>query len=255
MMLLGKLNLPMTPEPEKKQHRQIILEYLRRNRGHHEKYARFHIYTEFGTLVNLLIQMWVTNRLLDDAFLTYGPQQLVGLLQQKPFERTDKLSRLFPTVTACHLHTGGVAFGREQKDILCILPINMLSEKIYIVLWFWFLILLGATIVGGIYRVLTFQQRFRIYMLSRRLRIEDEAKPKNCAERVVRTEKYGEWFLLYKLSQNMDPVTFGDLIVDVDEDLRKNNNNYCGDNKKIVVAIVDESMVGGKGEDAQGKEI
>lgn len=232
----------MTPEPEKAAQRQKILDYLRRNRGHHTKYAKFHIITEIAGFINLLLQMWVSNRLLDNAFLTYGPLQLIGLLQQKPFERTDKLSRLFPTVTSCRLSTGGPAFGRVQHDILCILPINMLNEKIYILIWFWFLILLVATVIGGIYRVLTYSLRFRIYMLSRRLRREEGNRSRGCAESFCRKELYGEWFLLYKISQNVDTVTFGDLIIDVDDDYQIYNNNL--DNKLIVsVEQVDASTV------------
>lgn len=41
------------------------------------------------------------------------------------------------------------------------------------------------------------------------------------AENICLHNKYGEWFLIYKLGQNMDAVTFGDLVDDLDQAFRK----------------------------------
>lgn len=55
-------------------------------------------------------------------------------------------------------------------------------------------------------------------MLRQRLRANNQ---KECADSIVHDNNYGEWFLIYKLSQNMDTVTFGDLIIDIDQAYRK----------------------------------
>lgn len=51
-----------------------------------------------------------------------------------------------------------------------------------------------------------------------RLRLETQ---KESSDAFVDYNNYGEWFLIYKLSQNMDSVTFGDLIIDLDQAYRK----------------------------------
>jgi hypothetical protein len=107
---------------------------LRRNRGAHNNYALCHVGCEILNFVNISIQIWATDFFMDHAFTMYG-LQVFNLTQTKPYLRDDAMARVFPTVTACRLATGGVAFGKVQHDILCILPINILNEKIYIFLW------------------------------------------------------------------------------------------------------------------------
>lgn len=217
MMLVGDLNLPMLPDEKKLKQRRKILLYLRRNRGHHQKYALYYALCEIGNFVNIILQVVLTNYFLDNAFTTYG-LQVFWLTFQRPFERDDRLARVFPTVTACRMATGGVAFGREHHDILCILSINILNEKVYIVLWFWFLIVLVSSIICLIYRLLTLRLPFRAYMLQRRLR---DCEQRESAMNICKHNKYGEWFLIHRLGQNMDPVTFGEMIEDVDQAFRK----------------------------------
>ena len=36
----------------------------------------------------------------------------------------------------------------EKKDGLCVLPLNIINEKIYVFLWFWFIFL---AVVSGIF--------------------------------------------------------------------------------------------------------
>ncbi|XP_021947052.1 innexin inx2 isoform X1 [Folsomia candida] len=217
MMLVGDLNLPMLPDEKKIKHRKKILLYLRRNRGFHTKYAVQYAFCEFLNLVNIVLQVFLTDFFVNNAFTDYGLNVLT-LTQEKPYMRDDELARVFPTVTACRLATGGVAFGKQNYDILCILPINILNEKIYIFLWFWFLLLAICSTISVIYRCLSLIPPFRRWIMRSRVRLETQ---KESADSLVDSNNYGEWFLIYKLSQNMDCVTFGDLILDIDQAYRK----------------------------------
>lgn len=191
--------------------------YLRRNRGHHQMYALFYAFAELGNLVNVIIQVVLTDYFLDNSFTTYG-FSVFQLTLQRPYERDDRLARVFPTVTACRMATGGVAFGRVQHDILCILPINILNEKLYIVLWFWFVLVLISSIFCLLYRLMTLSGDFRVYMMQQKLR---EKAARASAAAICRHNNYGEWFLIYKLSQNMDTVSYQFLIEDIDQAFRK----------------------------------
>lgn len=55
-------------------------------------------------------------------------------------------------------------------------------------------------------------------MLQRRLREKEQQKS---AANICKSNNYGEWFLIYKLAQNMDQLTFGDLVEDIDLAFRK----------------------------------
>ncbi len=41
----------------------------------------------------------------------------------------------------------------EKHDALCILPLNIVNEKIYIFLWFWLLMLGGLSTLVVVYRL------------------------------------------------------------------------------------------------------
>ena len=44
---------------------------------------------------------------------------------------------IFPRMTKCTFHKFGASGEVEKHDALCILPLNIVNEKIYIFLWFW----------------------------------------------------------------------------------------------------------------------
>ena len=61
--------------------------------------------------------------------------------------RIDPMSRVFPRVTKCTFHKYGGSGTIQNLDALCVLGMNILSEKIYVFLWFWLIIL---SIVTGL---------------------------------------------------------------------------------------------------------
>jgi len=66
-----------------------------------------------------------------------------------------------------------------------------------------------------------------------RLRRDPE---KRSAEHIVKCSDYGDWFLIYKLAQNMDPTTYGDLIIDIDQKFRKWDNLNLPDEEMVLAA-------------------
>merc|ERR1719309_1021056 len=55
------------------------------------------------------------------------------------------MSRIFPRVTKCTFHKFGPSGRLMRRDALCVLPVNIINEKIYVFLWFWLLVLLAVT--------------------------------------------------------------------------------------------------------------
>ena len=53
------------------------------------------------------------------------------------FLNLDPISRIFPKVTKCTFHKYGPSGTVMKHDGLCVLPLNIINEKIYIFLWFW----------------------------------------------------------------------------------------------------------------------
>lgn len=94
---------------------------------------------------------------------------------------------------------------------MCILPINIINEKIYVFLWFWFYFLAVASVVAIVYRVLTIViPRIRVLATQSRCRVVN----REALETVVSKLRIGDWFLLDLLSKNIDPLNFRDLVLD-----------------------------------------
>lgn len=60
-------------------------------------------------------------------------------------EAHDPLATTFPRVTQCSFKKFGASGTIETRESLCILPQNILNEKVFILMWFWFVILATIT--------------------------------------------------------------------------------------------------------------
>lgn len=80
------------------------------------------------------------NRFFDGAFLTFGVD-VIRFLESDQEDRVDPMIFIFPRMTKCIFHKFGVSGEVETHDSICILPLNAVNEKIYVFLWFWFMIL------------------------------------------------------------------------------------------------------------------
>ena len=111
-------------------------------------------------------------------------------------------------LTKCTFHKFGTSGELEKHDALCILPLNIFNEKIYIFLWFWMLGLASLTAIVVLYRVgLCLSASLRTYLFKLRYR---RVKPE-CVELVMEKTTVGDWFLLYLLGQNVDQIVFKDV--------------------------------------------
>ena len=112
--------------------------------------SRF-VICEIMNLANCSIQIYLIDRLLGGEFTTYGLQVLAFAMLNDE-ERDDPMVRIFPKVTKCTFHNFGASGTIQQFDGLCILPINMINDKIYIGIWFWLFILLLLSVGFMVYR-------------------------------------------------------------------------------------------------------
>lgn len=96
--------------------------------------------------------MFLMNRFFDGAFLTFGIDVL-RFLESDQEDRIDPMIYVFPRMTKCTFYKYGVSGEVERHDAVCILPLNVVNEKIYVFLWFWFLFLGVLSLFTVIYRV------------------------------------------------------------------------------------------------------
>ena len=114
--------------------------------------------------------MFLLDRFFDGTFLTFGIE-VMSFADRDQEDRIDPMVYIFPRMTKCTFHKFGTSGEIEKHDALCILPLNIFNEKIYIFLWFWMLVLGALTFLVVVYRVLIcLFQSFRAYLLKIRYR-------------------------------------------------------------------------------------
>ena len=55
-------------------------------------------------------------------------------------------------VTSCTFQHYGSGGDKVKVQAICVLPLNILNEKIYYLIWFWYVALAVITVAGAIYR-------------------------------------------------------------------------------------------------------
>lgn len=213
-MLVMDLNCPIVSEDCKKDRKGILVEYFRDNINRHNFYAFRFFICEALNFINVVAQIFFMDYFLDGEFSTYG-SDVVRFTEMEQEQRIDPMSRVFPKVTKCTFHKYGPSGSVQKFDGLCVLPLNIVNEKIYVFLWFWFIILSILSGISIIYRVVVVMgKKVRLYLLRARSRLSDHQDVEAIANRC----QIGDWFILYQLGKNIDPLIYKEIISDLAHD-------------------------------------
>merc|ERR1711997_565654 len=100
------------------------------------------------------MQMDLMDSFLGGQFTTYG-LDVLSVANTEMEYRVDPMARVFPKMSKCTFHMYGASGTIQNHDGLCILSLNIIIEKIYVFLWFWFLAVAVWTAVWLCYRFCT----------------------------------------------------------------------------------------------------
>jgi len=194
-----------------KERRSVIVNYILRNLRTHNLYVYKFIFCEFLNLVNIIGQMYLMDGFFGGQFSTYGAD-VIRVTGEDMETRVDPMAKVFPKMSKCTFHKYGPSGTIQNHDGLCILPINIINEKIYVFLWFWYLALISWTAIFFCFRAVTIFSRY-----SRFLVFCGRAKSsnRNDVEKIMEKFWFGDWFIIMQLCKNMDAMVFHDLVSDL----------------------------------------
>ncbi|XP_047502123.1 innexin inx2-like [Penaeus chinensis] len=202
------LSIPVMNKEERHEKIHLLADYLHASLHHHNFYAIKFFLCELLNLANCLFNMWFMNEFLGGMFFTYGIDVL-AFTETNQEERTDPMIVVFPRVTKCSFNMYGPSGTIETHDLMCVLALNIINEKIYVFMWFWFVILAIISTMALIYRLLVFcVPAIRSGLLQKRARL----RYKNSIDTVSRRLQVGDFFLLYLLSKNVELLSFSSLM-------------------------------------------
>uniref|UniRef100_U5EL41 Innexin n=1 Tax=Corethrella appendiculata TaxID=1370023 RepID=U5EL41_9DIPT len=205
------LNLGICREEEKCAKKEILIGYLLKHLKRHKMYAIRYWICEALCLVNIVVQLWVMNKFFDGEFLSYG-WNVMQFSEQPQEQRVDPMVYVFPRVTKCIFHKYGASGSIQKHDSLCILPLNIVNEKTYIFIWFWYIILAIMLVGLLLYRAMII---FMPSIRPRLLNAKNRMMPRETAQAVSRKVDLGDWWIIYMLGQNLDPIIFKDVMTEL----------------------------------------
>lgn len=141
--------------------------------------------------------------------MTYGTEVLYWS-DADPETRTDPLQEVFPRITKCEFHRYGSSGTIEKHDAMCVLALNIINEKIYVMMWFWFIILAVITSLYLLYALAVVSiPSMRKHMIQRNTKRHNE---ENNLKVLMNKAQLGDWFVIFLLSRNLDSTLFGEFI-------------------------------------------
>lgn len=166
------------------------------------------------------------DRFFDGEFFSYGTD-VINFMQSDQEDRVDPMIYIFPRMTKCTFHKYGLSGEVERHDSICILPLNIVNEKIYIFLWFWFIILAVLTLILIIYRVFMFtSSKLRAYLFKIHYRLIEQYD----IEKITKHYGVGDWYLLYMIGINIDAGIFRDVFHRLAENIKDGSE----ENRRMV---------------------
>lgn len=123
------------------------------------------------------------------------------------------MANIFPKLATC-------------GDGLCIFSVNVLNEKIYIFLWFWFVFLTTVTGLCLVYRItMILSGQFRYHFLKTRFKFASTID----VHFLYSKFDSGDWFMFCMLIKNIDPSERKTIFSNLATFMRQNDSNSITD--------------------------
>jgi len=172
------------------------------------KYFWTFVACEMLNVVIGIVSFLCINAFLSGQFSTYGADVLNYSSGYKEGKK-DPMCSLFPTIVNCETSFFGVTGAKDVKSKICILGQNILNQKIYFLLWLWFMVLFGVSVLVIINRIMCiFVPAFQRQVVAAHLKSKN-ANRLTSIERIPLGHDYlGKWFLLAQLGRNSCPYKY-----------------------------------------------
>jgi len=159
------------------------------------------------------LNVFFVNWYLDGNFISYGPSSVAHMASSSSSSSSsDPFDLIFPKMTKCTLRTYGPSGTLQNHDSLCVLPVNIFNEKIFLLLWFALMSLAFIVLVHHVCGLI-----ISIYPGLRKKYLglwisPERKKTKRKLDIILGMTSYGDWMALLLLARNTDRVVFSELI-------------------------------------------
>lgn len=200
----------------------LVLTYKDHLRNKYNRYFAYFVCCEGLNVVMAVGQIFITDRFLNKQFLGYGlnlyrfyqlPAEEIRLL-----DLTNPMCEAFPRVASCQFYIYGSGGQEASFNALCVLALNVIIDKVYLVFWFWFIILVTcgcARLLQRVFQVLPYiGPSIRYFLVNWEMhRYFKDNEHTESIKNYFKTCSIGDWFVLYQMSQNLNKKLFFNFII------------------------------------------
>lgn len=120
---------------------------------------------------------------------------------------------VFPKAGKCSYKSFGPSGSVQTFDALCLLPLNILNQKLFIIVWVWYIVQLAIAVLNLLYWiVVSYSANVRIYILFQKTM---KSVSRKLILHATHKAHLGHFFVLNQIAKNTNPVTFVELISDL----------------------------------------
>jgi len=218
MKFFGKGTTTRFIEDQDEKREKLVQFFCRNIHNKYNIYFCGFMFCEFLNFAIVLIQFALTNRFLHFRYIDYGfkvwqyyllppeEQQMVGVI--------NPMCHTFPRIASCEYWRWGTGGEQENINAICILALNIINDKVFLVLWWWFVLISLIATIRLIYRFIQCRCAFLRYQLinMRMNRYFKKSSKIKKIEGFLYQCKLGDWFVLYQLSKNLNRPFFMDFL-------------------------------------------
>ena len=213
-------------EKKRRQRQEVVIRYLVDSKGSNEWYAYQYVLCEVLNFANVILNLVLTDKLLGGDFFDLGTR----LINYDPEDPTsvDPSHYTFPKQTKCTFRYFGTSGSVQVVDSLCILPINIFNEKLYAMLWFWFVLLGLVTGLNLLWRLaMIISPPLRVWVLQTKDHTHDVGNL-SVVTNVVNGISFSDFFFVWLFTKNLNGLVLFDFLrqysSEVAADLAPKNN-------------------------------
>lgn len=187
-------------------------------RHHNKRYLIVFLLCAGFNFMFLIASFYVTDSFLLGKFANYGFDvwRYRRLDPEHRLNAPNPMCEVFPTKVSCNIITIGPGGTPNQHNGLCILAQNIVNEKVFLVLYFWYILLfvLGAFYVFYWAAVLL-MPGLRENELRWKIRGSIDDGVLHC---VMRKCYLSDWFVLAQVGKNVNPYFFKCFLEELDKE-------------------------------------
>lgn len=206
--LLEEVSSPVFTENWVSQRKNLIAYVKTIKKKYHRSYAFKYMLCELLTIIVILFNMFTMQLVLKDFWNEY--KTAVSAFFRGDFSAFGReAARMFPIQAKCLFDVIGDSGSIQRRDALCILPQNVFNEKVFAVLYVWYIFILCCAILNLVYLiVMCIFKILRIFNIGHML--ERTVSIRECKE-ISGNGDVGLWFTLSIYRKNLVPTFFQDV--------------------------------------------